>query len=274
MVRTTLKKVMWVGRAPVFLVGLSVIVALVLGVASRALGANGDTFIIGNGLSDTVKNIATLPTKLTMQGTGSGPALQVTQQSTNTGASGIGVTVPSGKAPLRVNSSAGKATNLNADKLDGQDSAAFAPSAHSHDDRYFTETESDGRFVNETDHTKAAHDALDIDSDTLDGKDSTELGQMWAVVRQNSTTDCTLLRGSGATGTSGNASASFCKVNFSRDLTNCAFIAGLSEPGAYPGADGTGEIWAFLDTSTSIAVRTADSAGGKAAKNFHVAAFC
>jgi hypothetical protein len=84
-----------------------------------------------------------------------------------------------------------------------------------------------------------------LNADQLDGKDSTELGQVWAVVRQNSTTDCTLLRGSGATGTTGNAAENFCTVEFSRDLTNCAFIAGLSEPGGYPGADGTGEIWAF-----------------------------
>jgi hypothetical protein len=113
---------MWVGRATVFLVGLSVILAMVVGLASSALAANGQNFIIGNGLSDTVKNIATLPTKLTMQGTATGSALQVTQQSTNSGASGVGVTVPSGKAPIKVNSAAGKATNLNADKLDGLDS--------------------------------------------------------------------------------------------------------------------------------------------------------
>jgi hypothetical protein len=113
-----------------------------------------------------------------------------------------------------------------------------------------------------------------LNADQLDGKDSTELGQVWVVVRQNSTTDCTLLRGSGATGTTGNAAENFCTVEFSRDLTNCAFIASLSEPGGYPGADGAGEIWAFLGSSTSIAVRTADSAGGKTAKNFHVAAFC
>jgi len=118
-------KVMWVGRAAVFLVGLAVILALVFGVASRAMGANGESLIIGNGLADTVKNIATFPTKLTMQGIKGGPALQVTQQSSNFNASGVGVTVPTGKAPLKVNADAGKATNLDADKLDGMDSAQF-----------------------------------------------------------------------------------------------------------------------------------------------------
>jgi hypothetical protein len=104
---------------------LLVVVALTLGVVSSAFAANGQNFIIGNGLTDTIKNIATLPTKLTMRGTATGPARQVTQQSTNTGAAGIGVTVPTGKAPLKVNATAGKATNLNADKLDNIDSLNF-----------------------------------------------------------------------------------------------------------------------------------------------------
>lgn len=38
----------------------------------------------------------------------------------------------------------------NADRLDGLDSAAFATASHIHDDRYYTEAESDARFVNAT----------------------------------------------------------------------------------------------------------------------------
>jgi hypothetical protein len=122
MIKSALGKVMWVGRATVFVVGLAVILAMVVGVASAAFGANLDNFIIGNGINNTTKNIASLTSRLTMGGTASAPGLQVTQQSTGTGASGVGITVPSGKAPIKVNSAAGKATNLNADKLDGQDS--------------------------------------------------------------------------------------------------------------------------------------------------------
>jgi hypothetical protein len=36
-----------VGRATVFLVGLAVILAVVLGVATSALGANGNPFLLG-----------------------------------------------------------------------------------------------------------------------------------------------------------------------------------------------------------------------------------
>lgn len=42
------------------------------------------------------------------------------------------------------------------------DTSGFASSGHNHDATY----------VNESDHTKAAHDALNIDADTLDGLDS------------------------------------------------------------------------------------------------------
>jgi hypothetical protein len=41
MLRSTLSKVMWVGRATVFLVGLAVILAVVLGVATAALAGTG-----------------------------------------------------------------------------------------------------------------------------------------------------------------------------------------------------------------------------------------
>jgi len=36
----------------------------------------------------------------------------------------------------------------NANQLGGQASSAFAPTAHSHDERYFSETEADNRFIN------------------------------------------------------------------------------------------------------------------------------
>jgi hypothetical protein len=42
----------------------------------------------------------------------------------------------------------GLGSGLDADLLDGQSSDAFAATIHSHDDRYFTEGESDGRYVN------------------------------------------------------------------------------------------------------------------------------
>ena len=95
--KSAASKVMWVGRVTVFLVGLSVILALIFGVASTALGANGNPFLLGK------KNVAT--TVSTLLKRGAGPALSLK--------------VGSGP-PLAVNSSE-TVTKLNADKVDGQD---------------------------------------------------------------------------------------------------------------------------------------------------------
>ena len=95
--RTAARTVMWVGKATVFLVGLSVILALIFGVASTASGANGKPFLLGK------KNVATAVSTLLKRGPG--PALKLK--------------VGSGP-PLAVNSSE-TVTNLNADKIDGQD---------------------------------------------------------------------------------------------------------------------------------------------------------
>ncbi len=47
MVKSSVGKVVWVGRATVFLLGLAVILALVFGATSVALGATGGKFILG-----------------------------------------------------------------------------------------------------------------------------------------------------------------------------------------------------------------------------------
>jgi hypothetical protein len=60
MIRSVASKVMFVGRATTFMVGLAVIVALTVGVADAAFGANGGRLILGS-----LNNTATAITKLT-----------------------------------------------------------------------------------------------------------------------------------------------------------------------------------------------------------------
>ncbi len=91
----------------------------------------------------------------------------------------------------------GPGSGLNADLLDGLNSTAFAPAAHDHDARYYTRTESDGRYLAITGTAQNAaklggfdpsyyapvdhnHDDRYLaltgkaaDADTLDGLDST-----------------------------------------------------------------------------------------------------
>ena len=103
MLRRATNKVMWAGRATVFMVGLAVILAVVLGVATAAFGANGDFFKLGK------KNTASAVSKLIKSG--AGPALRLS--------------VGSGP-PLSVNSDR-RVDNLNADKIDGKDSTQLMP---------------------------------------------------------------------------------------------------------------------------------------------------
>jgi len=59
---------------------------------------------------------------------GIGPVLRVTNSAPGIGRRGVDITVPAGQPPLSVNADAGKASNLNADKLDGKSEEDFIPS--------------------------------------------------------------------------------------------------------------------------------------------------
>jgi hypothetical protein len=102
MLRDAASKVMRVARATVFVVGITVVLALVLVAAGAAFGANGDFFKVGR------SNLASAVSVLDKSG--AGPALRLL--------------VDSG-APMAVNSSA-RVANLNADQLDGKNQSAFA----------------------------------------------------------------------------------------------------------------------------------------------------
>jgi hypothetical protein len=117
MLRTAAKKVAWVGRTASMMFGLALVLALLFGVASMALGATGGNFILGKA------NSAAAASKLTSGVAGS--TLNLINNGTARAATALNLTVPSGNAPLTVNSSAGKAKNLNSDQVDGFEGASF-----------------------------------------------------------------------------------------------------------------------------------------------------
>jgi hypothetical protein len=124
MIRSAAGKVAWVGRTASMVFGLALVLALVVGAATAAFGADGDFFRVGK------SNLATAVSTLTNSGVG--PALRLK--------------VDSG-APLAVNSS-GKVAKLNADKLDGSDSTDFVSgsgSVTSIDER-FSDPDGPGEF--------------------------------------------------------------------------------------------------------------------------------
>lgn len=47
MLRSAIDKLMWAGKATVFMMGLALMLALIFGMASAAFGANGGNFILG-----------------------------------------------------------------------------------------------------------------------------------------------------------------------------------------------------------------------------------
>jgi hypothetical protein len=98
---------------------LSLFVAL-SGVTYAATGGN---FILGR--ANTATNQTSLTAGVSSSTAGGGKVLQLTNSSTAAGAEGVGITVGTNKAPIRVNLTAGKAANLNVDRLDGLDSTAF-----------------------------------------------------------------------------------------------------------------------------------------------------
>jgi hypothetical protein len=159
MVRSTVKKVMWVGRATVFMVGLAVVLALVLGVAAAALGAPMNTFKLGQ--INTSNAISTLV------GAVSGSNLKIENTGTNANATALELKVPQGNAPLTVNAGAGKATNLNADRLDDWEASSFADGVGGKaTNAELLDGQDSSAFLGANQKVS--------DSDRLDGKDSAE----------------------------------------------------------------------------------------------------
>jgi hypothetical protein len=119
MMRQMAKGTMSIARGTALTVGVAVMVALVLGVATTALAGTG----VGAGFQLGKTNTVDAITRLV--GSVAGPSLIIDNGSTGTGATALDLRVEGGKAPMKVNSGT-KVANLNADKLDNLDSSAFA----------------------------------------------------------------------------------------------------------------------------------------------------
>jgi len=122
MLRSTVSKVMWVGRATVFLVGLAVILAVVLGVATAALAGTGVGAAFNLGKLNTVNQISRLVGKT------DAPMLRVDNNATGTSATALDLQVEPGHAPMKVNSST-RVAGLNADLVDNKDASQLMASS-------------------------------------------------------------------------------------------------------------------------------------------------
>lgn len=111
---------MWLARGTATMLGLALMLAVVLGVATTANAAVGDPLKLGE--INAINKITQLVGKT------DGAMLRVDNNSTVSNATALDLQVEPGKAPMKVSSGAGKAVNLNADRLDGRDGATFARS--------------------------------------------------------------------------------------------------------------------------------------------------
>ena len=110
---SVVKKVMFVGRATTFMVGLAVILALTVGVASAAFGANGGNFLLGS------NNVATLMTRLAGANGVDGTMFEVQNNNADADDTALSLKVQPAEPPMTVNSDT-QVANLNADKVDGK----------------------------------------------------------------------------------------------------------------------------------------------------------
>ena len=161
MIRSALGKVAWVGRTASMVFGLALVLALVVGAASMAFGANGQSFLLGKW------NAATALTGLS--GNVNGAAMQVANSNAGADDTALSLSVQAGEAPMRVNSKA-RVAHLNAATAGRADSAASADNA-----------------------TNAGN------ANTLDNKDSSELLGMEATLQPGQTLTGVFAASSGAT---------------------------------------------------------------------------
>ena len=153
--------------------GLALVMALVLGVAGMAFGANGGNFILGK-----VNNAATAVTGLV--GNVNGSAMQVVNNNADANDTALDLRVQAGEAPMRVNSPT-KVANLNADRLDDREASSFANATHPHAGEDITsgtvaEVRIDPSVTRDSEvmPTVKANDGAGsgVDADTIDGQNS------------------------------------------------------------------------------------------------------
>ena len=108
---------------------------------------------LGNAVDDIAQNNGILQPKLNadvLDGFDSSDFLNI---STDYGRSGVSSTLYEGTTPLASKYLGISAQAADSDKLDGLHASAFASSSHNHNTLYYTEAESDSRFVNVTGDT-------------------------------------------------------------------------------------------------------------------------
>ncbi|HEV2742130.1 MAG TPA: hypothetical protein VGV91_03140 [Rubrobacter sp.] len=117
-VKKIFSKMWWLGHGTATVMGLAVLLALTVGLASTALAGTG----VGARFDLGKTNLVNQASKLV--GSVAGPSLTIDNNSTGTGATALRLEVEPGKPPMTVNSTV-EVQGLNVDSLDSKNSSDF-----------------------------------------------------------------------------------------------------------------------------------------------------
>lgn len=125
MTKRIVARTLWMARGTATMMGLVVMVAVVLGIATTANAAAGDPLKLGK--LNTVNKLTQLV------GGVAGPSLRIDNNSTEFGATALRLEVEPGKPPMSVNSTT-EVSGLNADQVDSLSASAFLQESSDRDD--------------------------------------------------------------------------------------------------------------------------------------------
>jgi hypothetical protein len=108
---------------------------------------------LGDAVGDIAQNNGVLQPKLNADALDGFDSSEFLNISTDYGRSGVSSTLYEGTSTLASKYLGISAMAADSDRLDGLHASAFAPSSHNHNTLYYTEAESDSRFVNVTGDT-------------------------------------------------------------------------------------------------------------------------
>jgi hypothetical protein len=120
-------KIWWLGRGTATVMGVAMLLALTVGLASTALAGTGVGARLDLGKTNTVSAVTSLV------GSVAGSSLKIDNNSTGTGATALRLEVEPGKPPMSVNSTT-EVQGLNVDSLDGFTSSEFLQESTDRDD--------------------------------------------------------------------------------------------------------------------------------------------
>ncbi len=125
--KTILSRILWLGRGTATMMGVAVMLALTVGLASTALAGTGIGARFDLGTKNKVNAISSLV------GNVDGAMLLVDNNSSGTGATALDLQVEPGKPPMKVNSTT-EVQGLNVDSLDSKNSSDFLQESSDRDD--------------------------------------------------------------------------------------------------------------------------------------------